>query len=568
MNFCRENDRLSHFLCRFAYMKILTGREIKEADLRTIENGPVLSLDLMERAAVALTDRIVAVPEYECRLASSGRYVDYVVFAGRGNNGGDGLAIARLLCTRSHVRGKVSVVTVGYDGQLSADCRANYDRLPSGVAVYGFGSDGKDLPPCLFGDDVIIIDALLGTGVNGDVREPVRSAIAFINSVSGKCHRVFSIDMPSGMPTEPEDFHDSACRMTGAGQEGSTVLADVTFTIEFPKLSLLLPRTGKCAGRTEVVHIGLDKDFIMASDTPYMAVDADMIRQMLMPRDEFAHKGTYGHVLVIAGSSGMMGAAVLCTGAALKSGCGLVTAHIPWQERTVMHVAQPSAIVSGCHGPAFSSLPDDMSKYSAYAAGPGLGQRQETSAALKSLLQSMNHAAESDAGVACGRTIVLDADALNIIASHPELLPMIPPGAVLTPHEGELARLVVSALPGCYPWKNDMQKMRAVCCLSKKLDSVIVVKGAHTMTCAPDGRCYFNMTGNPGMAKGGSGDVLTGLIAGLAARGYSPLQAALLGVWYHGCAGDRAAEEKGQESMNASDILACIRIGLNRGGRV
>ena len=161
MNFCRENDRLSHFLCRFAYMKILTGREIKEADLRTIENGPVLSLDLMERAAVALTDRIVAVPEYECRLASSGSAVDYVVFAGRGNNGGDGLAIARLLCTRSHVRGKVSVVTVGYDGQLSADCRANYDRLPSGVAVYGFGSDGKDLPPCLFGDDVIIIDALL-----------------------------------------------------------------------------------------------------------------------------------------------------------------------------------------------------------------------------------------------------------------------------------------------------------------------------------------------------------------------------------------------------------------------
>ena len=150
-------------------MKILTGREIKEADLRTIENGPVLSLDLMERAAVALTDRIVAVPEYECRLASSGRYVDYVVFAGRGNNGGDGLAIARLLCTRSHVRGKVSVVTVGYDGQLSADCRANYDRLPSGVAVYGFGSDGKDLPPCLFGDDVIIIDALLGAMAMGDI---------------------------------------------------------------------------------------------------------------------------------------------------------------------------------------------------------------------------------------------------------------------------------------------------------------------------------------------------------------------------------------------------------------
>ena len=150
MNFCRENDRLSHFLCRFAYMKILTGREIKEADLRTIENGPVPSLDLMERAAVALTDRIVSVSEYECRLASSGSAVDYVVFAGRGNNGGDGLAIARLLCTRSHVRGKVSVVTVGYDGQLSADCRANYDRLPSGVAVYGFGSDGKDLPPCLF----------------------------------------------------------------------------------------------------------------------------------------------------------------------------------------------------------------------------------------------------------------------------------------------------------------------------------------------------------------------------------------------------------------------------------
>ena len=316
--------------------------------------------------------------------------------------------------------------------------------------------------------------------------------------------------------------------------------------------------------------------------TGCVTVQADTVRQLLRPRDENAHKGTYGHTLIVAGSVGMMGAAVLCTGAALKSGCGLVTAHVPSAGRDVIHITNPSAIVSSDPSPAFAVLPDDMGRYSSIAVGPGLGKRPETVAALKTLLNRISGerglGRTGDDGARL-RTLVLDADALNIIASCPEMFCEIPSGTVLTPHIGELSRLVRAALSCGFisrddaeeniasdmadarPWTDDAQKVRLVKSLSWRSGSVIVVKGAHTMTCAPDGRCFINMTGNPGMAKGGSGDILSGLIAGLAARGYDSLSAAVLGVWFHGLAGDRAAAERGEESMNASDILAAIRIG-------
>ena len=567
-------------------MKILLGKDIRSADLRTIEREPVAGIDLMERAAVALETEAVAAAEAPVTSDMAGLPLresaheteecvpEYLIVAGKGNNGGDGLAVARLLKRRFGDSRKVSVLRLFPSERLSDDCRRNLERLPSEVTVYRF-SDGRisadrsDMPADqLFRSNTIIIDAILGTGVTGAVRGAAQQAIRLINEHSRGCRMVISIDMPSGMPTEPWRSPEQEADMSGENAARTTPPADIvsaglTLTIEFPKLALMLPETGKYAGRLRTVHIGLDREFIDDCDSPFTAVDREYAVSMLEPRGEFDHKGTHGHALVIAGSAEYMGAAILCTGAALRSGCGLVTARIPAEGRTAMLVSHPSAIVSADPSPVFSMLPERLSKYSSVAAGPGLGKAERSVASLKDLLACLPQYENI-------RTLVLDADALNIISEHPGMLAAIPAGSVLTPHPGELARLlraaadcgmIENAAPAAgTPWTDDMHRVALVRQLCRKLKSVIVVKGAHTMTCSPDGRCFFNMSGNPGMAKGGSGDVLTGLIAGLAARGYDPLTAALLGVWFHGCAGDDAAASRGVESMNAADILENIRI--------
>ena len=567
-------------------MKILLGKDIRSADLRTIEREPVAGIDLMERAAVALETEAVAAAEAPVTSDMAGLPLresaheteecvpEYLIVAGKGNNGGDGLAVARLLKRRFGDSRKVSVLRLFPSERLSDDCRRNLERLPSEVTVYRF-SDGRisadrsDMPADqLFRSNTIIIDAILGTGVTGAVRGAAQQAIRLINEHSRGCRMVISIDMPSGMPTEPWRSPEQEADISGENAARTSPPADIvsaglTLTIEFPKLALMLPETGKYAGRLRTVHIGLDREFIDDCDSPFTAVDREYAVSMLEPRGEFDHKGTHGHALVIAGSAEYMGAAILCTGAALRSGCGLVTARIPAEGRTAMLVSHPSAIVSADPSPVFSMLPERLSKYSSVAAGPGLGKAERSVASLKDLLACLPQYENI-------RTLVLDADALNIISEHPGMLAAIPAGSVLTPHPGELARLlraaadcgmIENAAPAAgTPWTDDMHRVALVRQLCRKLKSVIVVKGAHTMTCSPDGRCFFNMSGNPGMAKGGSGDVLTGLIAGLAARGYDPLTAALLGVWFHGCAGDDAAASRGVESMNAADILENIRI--------
>lgn len=321
-----------------------------------------------------------------------------------------------------------------------------------------------------------------------------------------------------------------------------------------------------------------------------------IISGMRKSRDEFADKRAFGHALLAVGSKGMMGAAVLSAGAALKSGCGLVTAHIPEGERMIMHVSNPSAIVDCDPGETFTSMDREHGHYTAVGVGCGIGTSGEAAAALESLMESLSSMPESRRP-----GLVLDADALNIIASRPYLFRLVPSGSILTPHTRELSRLMdgmfgdraLAGLPlvRCldfagwkYPW--DGPEMDYLMALADRLSSVIVVKGHATLICppvqqAPDGATtistapisaasalsgdaertvYVNSTGNPGMAKGGSGDVLTGLVTGLMARGYSALEASLLGVWCHGEAGDTASKKYGQESMNASDILESIHV--------
>ena len=575
-------------------MKILTGKDIRRADLYTIEHGPVESLALMERAAEALTREIIArcEPDECCGpggccgavgnctpgsvLTASGAGTagpEYLIVAGKGNNAGDGLAVARLLHERLGSSRKVSVLLTFPEDEMSPDCRSNLERLPVGVAKFSpVCPESFSSPESLFTPDTVVIDAVLGSGVCGELHGRAADAIRLINSNSSRCRDVISIDLPSGLPTEPSDGwkgdpDSSLCD----GTARRAVAASCTLTIEFPKLSLLLPETGRYAGRLEVVHIGLDRGFIASCASSYATVDRETVRSMLLPRNEYGHKGSFGHALIIAGCKEMTGAAILCTGGALRSGCGLVTAHVPSGERLAVQLSHPSAIVS-CDPSStmFSAVPDNLPKYSSIAAGPGLGRTPETVGALGDLLSRLRDMRAAGAAP----TLILDADALNIISSGPQMLGLVPPGSVLTPHIGELSRLLRAALASGmipsltdadtgtdrYPWADDMQKVSLVKSLAAALKSVIVVKGAHTMTCSPQGECHFNMSGNPGMAKGGSGDVLAGLIAGLSARGYSPLHAALLGVWFHGLAGDRAAVIHGQESMCSADLPAFLKV--------
>ena len=262
-------------------------------------------------------------------------------------------------------------------------------------------------------------------------------------------------------------------------------------------------------------------------------------RRILRPRREDAHKGDFGHALLVCGSCGMAGAAVLATMGALRSGCGLVTVHLPESERMAIHITSPSAMVDSDPGAYFSALPSNLDKYTAVGCGCGLGRHPETEAALQALLEAWH------------RPMVLDADALNIIAVRPELFESVPDGSILTPHLGELRRMTGG-------WTSSADMMEKAFRLACRTRSCVVVKGPHSAVIGPDGRVSCNSTGNPGMATGGSGDVLTGLLTGLLASGYPAFDAARLGVWLHGRAGDIAALHYGQNGMNSRDIAGCL----------
>lgn len=480
-------------------MKILTDNQIKEADRYTIEHEPISSIDLMERASNTIAQWI----ENNIKNKS------LLFLIGKGNNGGDGLTVARIL----YYMGYNCSVYMPYEkDQLSEDCRYNLNRLPTGINIVDINN---------ISSDTIIIDALLGTGVKGELKEPLSFIIEKINTLHNK---VISIDLPSGMMTE---FGNSKQQI---------IKADITLTLQFPKLAMLLPEAGEYCGDIQVLPIGLDDNYIKNTPASYHYINKSLIDSILKNRDKFAHKGTYGHALLICGSKGMGGAAALATGAALRSGCGLVTLHTPESERFATQINFPSAMLSIDGDDFFSEPPTDLSKYTAIGIGCGLNQMPQTVEAFKQLLTSVD------------KPMVIDADALNIIANHYKIRHHIPENSILTPHPGELKRLVGE-------WENESHKLELVRRLASNLKSIVIVKGAHTMVCLPDGNCYFNSTGNSGMAKGGSGDVLTGYITGLLARGHSSINASLIGVYKHGLAGDKAAVKYGMESMNSRDLI-------------
>ena len=489
-------------------MKFFHTSTIKELDAYTIEHEPIASIDLMERAARVLTDAILE-RFGGCRFA---------VFSGPGNNGGDGLAVARMLAVTGCA---VQVWLIDPKDRLSTDCAVNFLRLRElGVEVQ-LVQDTFSMPS--LGKDVVIVDALFGSGLNKPVREGFFAHV--INGINASGCRVVAVDMPSGLMGEE---NHPLC--------GVVVNADVTLTLQFPKLSLLMPENAQFVGDMEILDIALSQEGITNTPSHLFFTDEKDIKSLLRPRARHAHKGNFGRALLVAGSRGMAGASVLAARAALRSGVGLLTVHVPACNNVIVQSCVPEAMTSIDSNECCFSDDIDVSKYNAVAVGPGLGQSKVSEDALLNLIEN---------GTA---PLVLDADALNILSRNKEWLHRLPAGSVLTPHPGEFERLFGKA-PCRY------QAIESVRAVARDCGIVIVLKGAYTTVIAPDGNLYFNSTGNPGMATGGSGDVLTGVLLALLAQGYDSTHAARIAVYLHGLAGDLAVADKGQTALVAGDIV-------------
>ena len=492
-------------------MKILNSSQMRQLDAYTIEHEPISSIKLMERAAGKCADWI-------------GKNISPInkikILCGLGNNGGDGLAIARLLPAQNS-EFKISVIVLRHSEKSSDDFRANEERLRKNKKKIFEVTNINELP--VFDKDDIIIDAIFGSGLSKPVEGFLAEVIRKINT-SGAT--VISIDLPSGL------FSDD----NSSNNPETIVKADVTLTFQSPKLAFLLSRTHHFFGHLEVLDIGLHSEFLNSIDSQYFLTEKYDIQQMLKRRDKFSHKGTFGHALLISGSYGKMGAAVLGAKAALRAGAGLVTTHIPKIGYQIMQTAVPEAMVSLDKSEEFISGLPDISRYNAIAIGPGLDQKEETQKALKLLIQNSQI------------PLIFDADALNILSENKTWLAFLPKGSILTPHPKEFERLAGKP-------DNDMHRLQMQKEFSVKFRVYIIYKGAFSTVSTPDGKFYFNPTGNPGMATGGSGDVLTGILLGLKACNYSSLETCIIGTYLHGLAGDIACDENGEESLIAGDII-------------
>lgn len=489
-------------------MKILSASQIQALDEHTIAHEPIASIDLMERASLVFTEWFVE------KFPDTDRPV--CIFCGIGNNGGDGLATARLLHQRFY---NVTVFLCKISEHTSLDFRINLERLPrhQGVAVIEIHK-GDLMPEIEPG--AIVVDAVFGSGLNRPVEGYWAELIEHLNQ---SATRRVAIDIPSGM------FAD---RPTS----GACFRADNTLTFELPKLAFLFPENQERAGEWEYRTIGLDQTFIGKTETPFHYIDKTATRALLRRRRKYDHKGIFGHALLIMGSYGKMGAAVLAARACLRSGSGLTTVHIPRCGYEIMQTTVPEAMVSiDRHELFFSEMPP-LDHYRAIGLGCGIDQENATIEAVAKLIQTAD------------KPLIIDADGLNILSQHKELFKNIPENSILTPHPKEFERLF-GATANDFE-RNALQREKA-----QELGVCIVLKGANTCIAASDGACYFNSTGNPGMATGGSGDVLTGIITGLAAQGYASVEAAILGVYLHGLAGDLAAREVGQEALIAGDLV-------------
>ena len=487
-------------------MRILNTQQIRDLDAWTIQHEPVASIDLMERASQAFVDWLTVRTDTSKKIH---------VVCGTGNNGGDGLAIARMLFDWGY---PVKAFILQGESAGSGDFGVNKARLPEKLECREIRSE-NELP--FFDTCDVIIDAIFGSGLT---RPPVGLYAIAIDRINASRALRIAVDIPSGL-------------MADSPSSGSIVKADYTVSFQLPKLAFMLPEAHAFTGEWVLADIGLDKGFIRKTDTAHFYTRLKDIQKIVKPRSKFAHKGTYGHALLIAGSFGKMGAAILAARAALRAGVGLLSVHIPKCGYEILQTAVPEAMAIVDDDVNMFTTAPDVHGYTTLGIGPGLGQDEKTVAALAKVLQRF------------GKPVVIDADGLNILGRHRHLFELIPPGSILTPHPKEFERLTG-------PWKNDFERLQMQKQLAVSLKSIVVLKGAHTAVATEKGLVFFNSTGNPGMATGGTGDVLTGVITGMLAQKYTPHEAAICGVFLHGLAGDLAALECGMEGMTASDLVA------------
>ncbi|MEH6306145.1 NAD(P)H-hydrate dehydratase [Olivibacter sp. CPCC 100613] len=471
---------------------LLTAAQIREVDAYTIANEPISSIDLMERAANAFVNKFVHL------------YADLMpvlVCCGTGNNGGDGLAIARLLFERGYTH--INVWIVRYNDKKTDDFEKNYQRLLNYPIQIQELYPTDPIPTINAG---IVVDALLGSGLNKPLVHPWRFLVKQINK---EAKMVVSVDIPTGMPSEGNmtDFEE-------------IVVANDVITFQLPKLSFLFPESRKFLKRFHVVDIGLQQNFIASLEADFCSVtDADIYARLKL-REAFSHKGTYGHACILAGNENTMGAALLCAESCLYTGAGLTTVCIPGSGLSALNARLPE--VMALNRSKIAEL--TTGKYDALAIGPGLGTEEEMKGALGELLTDDLP------------PLVLDADALNMLAENKSLLKLLKEGTILTPHMKEFDRLFGQS----DQWWDRVMKAKEEA-LKRKL--IIILKNRYTFIALPDGKIWINFTGNPAMASGGMGDVLTGVLVALLAQGYKAAEAAMLGVFMHGKAGDLLAEE-------------------------
>ena len=501
-------------------MKIFTSAQIKELDKFTIENEPIPSLSLMERAAQTMTRSITEL---------WGTATPIVVFAGPGNNGGDALAIARLLADRGY---QVTVYLFNISGHLSPDCAANKRQLEENKHIEQFFEVTQEFDPPVLDEQTLVIDGLFGSGLNKPLAGGFASLVKYINASPSK---IVSIDTPSGLMAEDNTYNIKA----------NIIRAYLTLTLQQPKLSFLFAENQEFIGQLRILDIRLSQEGIQKMDASYTIIEESDIRNSLLPRSPYAHKGQMGNALLIAGSYCMAGAAVLAAKACLRSGVGKLTVSSPRRNIPVLQQAVPEAVIKTGTEETIFAESIDTEGYNALGIGPGLGQSEQTAIALIAQLRRTQ----------C--PMIADADAINILANHRAWIQQLPKGIILTPHPKEFDRLEGHSA-------DSYERLTKACNLAERLQGIVILKGHYTAICMADGHVMFNPTGNAGMATAGSGDVLTGIITGLLARGYQPKEACMVGVYLHGLAGDLAAAELGEESLLASDIIQYLPRAFKR----
>lgn len=493
-------------------MKILSTEQIRLLDQYTIEHENISSHALMERAAAACCEWIEN---------HSSKAREIFIFCGPGNNGGDGLAIARMLFKSGYA---VKAFILGNLKKKPDDFSKNLLLLaecaPELIVEIATESNFP-----FISTKTLVIDALFGTGLSKPLQGLPQRLIDYINQTGAD---VLAIDLPSGLYADRlPDLKDAIIR------------ANHTLSFELPKFSFMFPSVGKFVGSWHLLKIGLSQTCIDSLPCEQIYITKNEMNSLLKPREKFSHKGNLGHALLVSGSKGKMGAAVIAASACLRSGPGLLTVHVPNCGVGIIQTAAPEAMVIADELEERISEVKNNNSYNAIGLGPGVGTGIEFKLALEKLLKKAN----------C--PMVLDADALNVISKHPELLDLLPENSILTPHVKEFERL--TGKDSNEAERHELQKE-----FSRKYKVILVLKGAHTCITSIDGMVYFNSTGNPGMAKGGSGDALTGIILGLLAQAYSPLDAAQLGVFIHGLAGDKAKAKFTEYSMTAMDLVHCL----------